>query len=336
MVDEDRPPVEPLEGAALPERDAAQVGVVADAGEDDLGALGGGGRRVGAGVAVLRHPGLGPARGAVVDGDLVPLGRQMPGHRIAHDPEPDECDARHRYPPLTLVALCPPWWPAIGAWSSRRRKGRASMAFLFRWLMRGFLALAALAAAGLALAWYLAGQSLPDYDRSLTLAGPEREIEIVRDRYAVPHVLSETDHDAFFGLGFVHAQDRLWQMTLARRTVQGRLSEIFGPETVGIDRLMRVARPLRPVARGGGPPGRGDDGGARGLFRRGQRLDAGGAGGGARARGAGVLPVHPGDRPVAARQLDRGAEAHGAADDRQGGDGDAQRASLSLGCRRSG
>ena len=113
------------------------------------------------------------------------------------------------------------------------------MAFLFRWLMRGFLALAALAAAGLALAWYLAGQSLPDYDRSLTLAGPDREIEIVRDRYAVPHILSGTDHDAFFGLGFVHAQDRLWQMTLARRTVQGRLSEIFGPETVGIDRLMR-------------------------------------------------------------------------------------------------
>ena len=62
----------------------------------------------------------------------------------------------------------------------------------------------------------------------------------MRDRYAVPHVLSATDHDAFFGLGFVHAQDRLWQMTLARRTAQGRLSEIFGAETVAIDRLMRA------------------------------------------------------------------------------------------------
>ena len=62
----------------------------------------------------------------------------------------------------------------------------------------------------------------------------------MRDRYAVPHILSKTDPDAFFGLGFVHAQDRLWQMTLLRRTVQGRLSEIFGPETLEIDKLMRA------------------------------------------------------------------------------------------------
>ena len=103
------------------------------------------------------------------------------------------------------------------------------MAFLFRWLMRAVLALAALGVAGLALAYYLAEQSLPDYDHAYTLAGPEQEIEIVRDRYAVPHILSKTDADAFFGLGFVHAQDRLWQMTLLRRTVQGRLSEISAP-----------------------------------------------------------------------------------------------------------
>ncbi len=127
------------------------------------------------------------------------------------------------------------------------------MAFLFRWLMRAFLASAVLAIAGLGLAWYLASRSLPDYDRTLALVGPEREIEIVRDRYAVPHILSKTDHDAFFGLGYVHAQDRLWQMMLFRRTVQGRLSEIFGPDTIGIDTLMRqldlygLARQAVPV-----------------------------------------------------------------------------------------
>ena len=114
------------------------------------------------------------------------------------------------------------------------------MAFLFRWLMRALIALAALCAGGLVLAYYIAGQSLPDYDRTLTLEGPEQEIEIVRDRYAVPHILAATDRDAFFGLGFVHAQDRLWQMTLLRRTAQGRLSEIFGPETLEIDKLMRA------------------------------------------------------------------------------------------------
>jgi penicillin amidase len=114
------------------------------------------------------------------------------------------------------------------------------MAFLFRWLMRAVLAMIALAAGGAILAYYLAGQSLPDYEATFVLDGPAQEIEIVRDRYAVPHILSETDGDAFFGLGFVHAQDRLWQMTLMRRSVQGRLSEIFGAETVRIDELMRA------------------------------------------------------------------------------------------------
>jgi penicillin amidase len=114
------------------------------------------------------------------------------------------------------------------------------MAFLFRWLSRAALALAALALIALGLGYYVAGQSLPDYDRNLTLAGPRAPIEIVRDSSAVPHVLATEDLDAFFGLGFVHAQDRLWQMTLARRTAQGRLSELFGRETLEIDRLMRA------------------------------------------------------------------------------------------------
>ncbi|MFO1141128.1 MAG: penicillin acylase family protein [Amaricoccus sp.] len=114
------------------------------------------------------------------------------------------------------------------------------MAFLFRWLMRAILALAVLALGAAALGYYLASQSLPDYNRTLTLDGPEQPIEIVRDRYAIPHILAKSDHDAFFGLGYVHAQDRLWQMTLMRRTAQGRLSEIFGSATLPIDELMRA------------------------------------------------------------------------------------------------
>ena len=161
------------------------------------------------------------------------------------------------------------------------------MAFLFRWLMRAFLAAGrAGRRPAPALAYYLAGQSLPDYDRDLTLEGPEQEIEIVRDRYAVPHILSKTDRDAFFGLGFVHAQDRLWQMTLLRRTVQGRLSEIFGPETLGIDKLMR-ALDLYGLARAGGAAAdRRRPGGARGLCRRGERLAAGWCSSEALGRGA--------------------------------------------------
>jgi penicillin G amidase len=53
----------------------------------------------------------------------------------------------------------------------------------------------------------------------------------VRTNANVPHIFGPTDEDVFFGLGFAHAQDRLWQMTLMRRTAQGRLSEIFGART---------------------------------------------------------------------------------------------------------
>jgi len=114
------------------------------------------------------------------------------------------------------------------------------MVFLLRWLLRAVFALVVLALVGAGLAYYLASRSLPDYDRTYRIAGPEAPFEIVRDRHAVPHILASTDADAFFGLGFVHAQDRLWQMMLLRRTAQGRLSELFGPETLDIDVLMRA------------------------------------------------------------------------------------------------
>jgi penicillin amidase len=114
------------------------------------------------------------------------------------------------------------------------------MAFLFRWLIRIFAVLATLSALALMLGYHLAEQSLPDYRREYVVEGPRAPFEIVRDNYAVPHILAETDSDAFFGLGFVHAQERLWQMTMLRRTAQGRLSELFGRETLAIDELMRA------------------------------------------------------------------------------------------------
>lgn len=113
--------------------------------------------------------------------------------------------------------------------------------------MRTVVAMAVLGALAAGLAYYLASRSLPDYDRTLTLAGLSQPVEIVRDRNAIPHILARDDRDAYFSLGFVHAQDRLWQMTLLRRTAQGRLSELFGPETLEIDRLTR-ALDLYPLA----------------------------------------------------------------------------------------
>lgn len=124
------------------------------------------------------------------------------------------------------------------------------MARIITWLIRVFMVLALLMAAALGLAYYLASHSLPDYNATWEVEGPRAPIEIVRDRYAVPHILAEKDADAFFGLGFVHAQDRLWQMMLMRRTAQGRLSELFGEETLPIDELMR-ALDLYSLALGG-------------------------------------------------------------------------------------
>ncbi|MFA3915522.1 penicillin acylase family protein [Ruegeria hyattellae] len=113
------------------------------------------------------------------------------------------------------------------------------MRLIFRWLLRITTGLILLIVAGIALVYFLASQSRPDYNREVAVADLSAPVEIVRDNANVPHIFGESDADVYFGLGFAHAQDRLWQMTVMRRTVQGRLSEVFGDRTVGIDRLLR-------------------------------------------------------------------------------------------------
>lgn len=107
------------------------------------------------------------------------------------------------------------------------------------WMIRGVAA--ALVMIGLIgwLVYYLAGQSLPDYDVTRETPGISAPLEIVRNNANIPHIFGETDQDNFFGLGYVHAQDRLWQMMMMRRTAQGRLSEVFGTRTLKVDELMR-------------------------------------------------------------------------------------------------
>ncbi len=122
----------------------------------------------------------------------------------------------------------------------KRRAGFAILAAVFKWLVRILFVGFALTAVTAALVWYVASNSLPNYNASYKFAGISGEIEIVRDNHAVPHIFAAAEHDVFFGLGFVHAQDRLWQMTMLRRTAQGRLSELFGPKTLPVDRLLRT------------------------------------------------------------------------------------------------
>ncbi|MGC4088040.1 MAG: penicillin acylase family protein [Polyangiaceae bacterium] len=97
------------------------------------------------------------------------------------------------------------------------------------------------------LGWVWLRRSLPRMEGTLVVSNIDEPVEIVRDREAIPHVFARSEHDASFGLGFSHGQDRLWQLELTRRAASGRLSEVFGAETLQDDRLMRALR-LRSVA----------------------------------------------------------------------------------------
>lgn len=113
------------------------------------------------------------------------------------------------------------------------------MALIFRWLIRLAATLVVLCVLTIAMVYWLASRSLPDYTDDVPVRGLEAPVEIVRDNANVPHIFGGSDADVFFGLGFAHAQDRMWQMIMLRRTAQGRLSEVFGSSTLDIDKLMR-------------------------------------------------------------------------------------------------
>jgi len=113
------------------------------------------------------------------------------------------------------------------------------MLSIFRWSWRIFTGLSVLFIVFLGLSYYLAIRSIPDYNSRYVVLGVKKELEILRDQSNIPHIMATNNNDAFFGLGFSHAQDRLWQLTILRRTAQGRLSEIFGIKTLESDILLR-------------------------------------------------------------------------------------------------
>lgn len=113
------------------------------------------------------------------------------------------------------------------------------MITVFRWTFRLFLGLLALALLAVTAGYYFLSRSIPTYEATHRVAGIDGPVEIVRNSDNVPHIFAASDTDVYFGLGFAHAQDRLWQMTILRRTAQGRLSELFGARSAQIDDLIR-------------------------------------------------------------------------------------------------
>ena len=118
-----------------------------------------------------------------------------------------------------------------------------------RWLVRGIAALVVLilVAGGGGYLW-LRG-SLPQIDGRIQVSGLSGPVEIVRDRNGIPHIFARSAIDAQFGLGFVHAQDRLWQMEMNRRIGAGRLSEVVGEAGLTVDRFLRTLGIYRQAER---------------------------------------------------------------------------------------
>lgn len=82
--------------------------------------------------------------------------------------------------------------------------------------------------------------SLPQGEGRITLKGLSAPVEVSRDRDGVVRIRAQTLKDLFFAQGFVHAQERLWQMEFQRRVGQGRLSEVLGEATLSQDRFLRT------------------------------------------------------------------------------------------------
>jgi len=108
---------------------------------------------------------------------------------------------------------------------------------LVAWLLM-LLLLAAVVAVGAGA--YVTVRAFPQTSGLLAVAGLQEAVEVIRDRWGVPHLFARNTHDLYFAQGFVHAQDRLWQMEFNRRIAGGRLSEIFGAITLPTDRFLRT------------------------------------------------------------------------------------------------
>lgn len=77
----------------------------------------------------------------------------------------------------------------------------------------------------------------PDYSGAKALNGLTSEVKVHYDTYGIPHIYAENEENALRALGYVHAQDRLWQMELLRRVAKGRLSEVFGKDLLKTDKF---------------------------------------------------------------------------------------------------
>lgn len=87
--------------------------------------------------------------------------------------------------------------------------------------------------------WYVESHK-PQYTGESSLVGLSAQTDVYFDDFGIPHIYADNEIDAYRALGYVHAQDRLWQMEVVRRIAPGRLAEIFGTKLLKVDKLFRA------------------------------------------------------------------------------------------------
>jgi penicillin amidase len=88
--------------------------------------------------------------------------------------------------------------------------------------------------------FYTVRRAWPQIDGAIQVADLESEVTVIRDSWGIPHIYASTPHDLFLAQGYLHAQDRFWQMEFSRRIGAGRLSELLGESTLEQDRFIRT------------------------------------------------------------------------------------------------
>jgi len=111
---------------------------------------------------------------------------------------------------------------------------------LFRWTLAVLAGLVLLVVLGGGAGYLILRHNLPQTEGTLALPALSETVTVQRDTHGIPTIRAASLDDAYTALGFLHAQDRLWQMDFMRRTAAGRLSEVAGPFTLRVDKVMRV------------------------------------------------------------------------------------------------
>ncbi|WP_404771446.1 penicillin acylase family protein [Agromyces mediolanus] len=124
---------------------------------------------------------------------------------------------------------------ALGTDAPRTRRSG-----LLKFLVGLLVTVLVLAGAGWGLGWWTVQRSFPQTSGSIDVPGLESAVTVERDDAGIPTVVAESDHDLFLAQGYVHAQDRFWEMDFRRHVTAGRLAELFGASQVPTDTFIRT------------------------------------------------------------------------------------------------